>query len=47
MYWVCVLNPSAKTFEMVRGLLAEAYEAGLRQQARRAGPGPAPDRRGT
>ena len=26
MYWVCVLNPSATTFEAVRPLLAEAYE---------------------
>jgi hypothetical protein len=25
MYWVCVLNPSAETFEAVRPLLAEAY----------------------
>jgi hypothetical protein len=47
MYWVCVLNPSAGTFETVRGLLAEAYKAGLRQRARRAGPNAAPDRRGT
>ena len=47
MYWICVLNPSAKTFETVRGLLAEAFEAGLRQRARRAGPDVAPDRRGT
>ena len=35
-YWVCVLNPSAETFETVRGLLAEDYEAGMRQRARRA-----------
>jgi hypothetical protein len=26
MYWVCVLNPSATTFEAMRPLLAEAYE---------------------
>jgi hypothetical protein len=26
MYWVCVLNPSAATFEAVKPLLAEAYE---------------------
>jgi len=32
MYWVCVLNPSAETFETVKGLLAEAYEAGMRQR---------------
>jgi hypothetical protein len=35
MYWVCVLNPSPGTFETVRGLLAEAHEAGLRQRPRR------------
>jgi hypothetical protein len=35
MYWVCVLNPSAETFERVRELLAEAYEAGTRQRTRR------------
>jgi hypothetical protein len=26
MHWVCVLNPSAATFEAIRPLLAEAYE---------------------
>ncbi len=26
MYWVCVLNPSATTFQVMRPLLAEAYE---------------------
>ena len=36
MYWVCVLNPGAETFETVRKLLAEAYETGRRQRARRA-----------
>jgi hypothetical protein len=25
MYWVCVLNPSAETFQKVQPLLAEAY----------------------
>jgi hypothetical protein len=25
MYWVCVINPSAETFEAFRPLLAEAY----------------------
>jgi hypothetical protein len=35
MYWVCVLNPSAATFETVRGLLAEAYEAGMQKRAGR------------
>jgi hypothetical protein len=47
MYWVCMLNPSAETFETVRGLLAEAYEAGMRQRARRAAPNATPDRRDT
>jgi Family of unknown function (DUF6194) len=47
MYWVCVLNPSAETFETVRGLLAEAYEAGMRQRAKRAETNAASDRRGT
>lgn len=36
-YWVCVLNPSAATFERtVRPLLAEAYAAAARKGARRA-----------
>jgi uncharacterized protein DUF6194 len=39
MHWVCVLNPSAETFGTVKGLLAEAYEAGKRQRARPASPG--------
>jgi len=30
-YWVCVLNPSAETFEAVRPLLAEAYERAARK----------------
>jgi hypothetical protein len=47
MYWVCVLNPSAETFETVRRLLAEAYEAGTRQRARRTEPATAPDRQDT
>jgi hypothetical protein len=34
MYWVFVLNPSAETFETVKGLLAEAYEAGMRKRAK-------------
>ena len=29
--WVCVLNPSAETFEAVRPLLAEAYERAVRR----------------
>jgi hypothetical protein len=40
MYWVCVLNPSAATFEdVVRPLLAEAYELATGKQARRAARG--------
>lgn len=35
MYWVCVLSPSAKTFETVRPLLAEAYDAAVAKQAKR------------
>jgi uncharacterized protein DUF6194 len=34
--WVCVLSPSATTFEQVRPLLAEAYERAV-ARARRAG----------
>jgi hypothetical protein len=34
MYWVCVLNPSAETFQAVRPLLAEAYELAVRKQAK-------------
>jgi hypothetical protein len=30
-YWVCVLSPSAATFESLRPLLAEAYELALRK----------------
>jgi Family of unknown function (DUF6194) len=30
--WVCVLNPSENTFETVRPLLAEAYEAAVRRR---------------
>jgi hypothetical protein len=26
MHWVCILNPSDMTFELVKGLLAEAYD---------------------
>lgn len=35
MYWVCVLNPGAATFEAVKPMLAEAYEAAARKHARR------------
>jgi hypothetical protein len=41
MYWVCVLNPSAETFETVKRLLAEGYEAGMHQRAKQADPGAA------
>ncbi len=33
--WVCVLNPSAETFESVRPLLAEAYDRAVRRHAQR------------
>jgi hypothetical protein len=33
--WVCVLNPSAATFERVKPLLAEAYDIAVRRHARR------------
>jgi hypothetical protein len=36
MYWVCVLNPSAATFETLRPLLAEAYDVITGRYARRA-----------
>lgn len=36
MYWVCVLNPSAETFQtVVRPLLAEAYDLAVGKGARR------------
>src|SRR5262249_2381736 len=35
MYWVCVLNPSAATFEAVKPLLADAYRAAAGKHARR------------
>jgi hypothetical protein len=34
-HWVCVLSPSAATFEQVRALLAEAYALAERRHARR------------
>ena len=40
MYWVCVLNPGAATFEKVQELLAEAYDMAVRK---RAGTGRADD----
>ena len=35
MSWVCVLNPSAATFETVRPLLAEAYNLAVDRYVRR------------
>ena len=35
MFWVCVLNPSAATFETVRPLLAEAYDLAAERLRRR------------
>jgi hypothetical protein len=34
MYWVCVLNPSASTFQSLRPLLAEAYGLSVRRNTR-------------
>jgi hypothetical protein len=36
MSWVCVLNPSAATFQQVRTLLAEAYDLAVRRYPKRA-----------
>jgi hypothetical protein len=47
MYWVSVLNPSEKTFEMVRSLLVEAYETGMRKRAKAGEPNVTPERQGT
>ena len=33
-HWVCVLNPSATTFQGVRPLLAEAYDRAVERQVR-------------
>ena len=33
--FICVLNPSAETFEKLRPLLAEAYDLAVRRQVRR------------
>ena len=33
-FWVCVLNPSAETFQVLRPLLAEAYDLAVRRQRR-------------
>jgi hypothetical protein len=37
MYWVCVLNPDA-TFEAVKPLLAEAYQAAVAKRAKATAP---------
>jgi hypothetical protein len=34
MYWTCVLNPSAATFETVQTLLDEAYQMAVRKRAK-------------
>ncbi len=34
MYWVCVLNPSAATFEAVKTFLAEGYDMAVRKRAK-------------
>jgi hypothetical protein len=34
MYWVCVLNPSAETFETVKQLLTEAYAMAAKRHAK-------------
>jgi hypothetical protein len=31
MFWICVLNPSAETFETVKPLLAESYDRAIRR----------------
>ena len=36
MAWVCVLNPGTETLQTVQNLLAEAYEAAVRKQMKRA-----------
>ena len=36
--FICVLNPSAETFEKVRLLLADAYDVAVRRQAKREAP---------
>jgi hypothetical protein len=35
MFWICVLNPSAATFETLRPLLAEAYALSIRRRTKR------------
>ena len=38
MYWLCVLNPSAETFEAVKPLLAEAYAISVKKRQAKAPP---------
>ena len=40
MFWVCVLNPSATTFQTVQPLLAEAYDLAVNKYAKRAARSP-------
>ena len=35
-HWVCVLNPSEKTFEKLKPLLAEAYAIAVRRIRKRS-----------
>jgi hypothetical protein len=35
LYWVCILNPSAATFQAVQPLLGEAYDLAASRYARR------------
>lgn len=35
MFWICVLNPSDQTFEIVKPFLAEAYDRAVRRQQNR------------
>lgn len=35
MFWVCVLNPSAATFQSLQPLLAEAYDLAVKKYAKR------------
>jgi hypothetical protein len=35
-YWVCVINPSAETFEKVKPLLAEAFQLAVDKYEKRA-----------
>jgi hypothetical protein len=39
MFWICVLNPSAATFQTVQPLLAEAYDLAVKKYAKRVARG--------